>query len=130
MSTSAAHYDPDAGGPYEAGEQLLYHYTRASTALDAILPARTLRFNPYRLMRDPLENKELAFMVRYTGDTPNRLPLAEAQTLLNDMRDRVKLLSFTMDATGYEQPQLTTFGKGYARPRMWSSTRRTTPASA
>lgn len=47
------------------GDQLLFHYTSAETALRHILPAGTLRMNPYGAMRDPLENKEIPFAVRF-----------------------------------------------------------------
>src|SRR5687767_13141736 len=64
-SPTEHYYELGLAGFDDLGDQLLYHYTRAETALNYILPARTLRLNPYRAMRDPLENKELPLMLRY-----------------------------------------------------------------
>jgi len=103
-----------------ARDQLLYHYTRAETALRFILPDKALRLNPYRSMRDPLENKELPLMLRYSNAAETeRLPLRRAQERISDVRDQMRILSLTMDASGYEDERVRAFGYGYARPRMW-----------
>jgi hypothetical protein len=71
-------------------------------------------------MRDPFENKALPLFLRYSLPLdPDQLPLREAEDLLGAMRDRVKVVSFTMDASGYDTPQVEAFGRGYSRPRMW-----------
>jgi hypothetical protein len=71
-------------------------------------------------MRDPLENKQLARTVAFSGpDHPDRLPLREAQQLLDDIRGQVRILSLTMDEAGYGDGPLSVFGRGYARPRLW-----------
>lgn len=105
------------------GQALLYHYTSANSALRGILPTGTLHLNSYRSMRDPLEYHELARLLRYRGDQsdrPGRLPLEEAQETLGDLRNQMRILSMTRDeAEGYEEPTVKTFGRGYARPRMW-----------
>lgn len=109
------------------GQGLLYHYSSAEAVLKGILPARTLRLSPYGAMRDPLEYHELPRLVRYasaeTGDSsPARMPLADAQETLAALRARMRILSLTEDVSdGYEDPTVKTFGRGYARPRMWEN---------
>jgi hypothetical protein len=101
-------------------DQLLYHYTSAEVALDNVLPARTLRLNAYSVMRDPLENKELPLMLRYsTPGSPDRLPLRRAQEFVSGLRNQMRILSLTMDAAGYDDVRLRAFARGYARPRLW-----------
>jgi hypothetical protein len=39
----------------------LYHYTRLSTAIEAILPDWQLRLSPFSQMRDPRESKHLGY---------------------------------------------------------------------
>jgi hypothetical protein len=71
-------------------------------------------------MRDPLENKELPSMLMYAGGIePPGLSLPEAQQLVGEIRGQMRVLSLTMDATGYEDEQVRAFGRGYARPPMW-----------
>jgi len=105
------------------GQALLYHYTSAKSALEGILPTSTLRLSPYRRMRDPLEYHELTKLLRYRSDQsdrPGRLPLNEAQETLGALRDQMRILSMTRDEEeGYEDSVVKTFGRGYARPRMW-----------
>jgi hypothetical protein len=121
MSAPADQYlELGRSGVDDPERQLLYHYTRAETALEHILPDGTLLLNSYREMRDPLENKELPLRLVYSGaPPPEALSEAEAREILGELRDRTRLLSLTTDATGYEDPTLRAFGRGYARPRMW-----------
>jgi hypothetical protein len=101
-------------------DELLCHYTRAETALDHLLPSRKLRMNSFRRMRDPLENKELHKMLRFTGGVePEGFSLEEAQGIVGDLRGQMRILSMTTDAAGYEDKEIRAFGRAYARPRMW-----------
>jgi hypothetical protein len=71
-------------------------------------------------MRDPLENKELPQRLVYAGAPPaDAFSESDARELLGELRERARLLSLTMDASGYEDAHLQPFGRGYARPRMW-----------
>ena len=106
----------------------LCHYTRADAALDHIIPSGRLRMSPYARMRDPLENRELRFAgasLALEGRSEDDA-LAEIMDLMEDVerrirqiRDRMLLLSFTIDATvGYlakDEP----FMRSWARARMW-----------
>lgn len=104
------------------GRQLLYHYTNAGSAFE-ILRSRQLLMNPYSKMGDPLESLEIPRLVRYRDEqSPDgRLPIEDARLMLGDLRDMMRILSLTSDATGYEEPEEVPFGKGYARPRMWEA---------
>jgi hypothetical protein len=105
----------------------LCHYTSADAALDHIIPEGKLRMSPYARMRDPLENRELTFVGSLPLDgKPEELVLEELMDLMDDAtfrirrtRDRMLLLSFTVDATmGYgegDEP----FMRAWARARMW-----------
>lgn len=107
-------------GEDDPDNQLLYHYTRAETALKSILVSRALRLSPYRSMRDPLENKKLPIIVdcRTAADGERLSPRVVTQ-LLDALRGRMRVLSLTMDASAYTDVAVRTFGRGYARPRMW-----------
>ena len=74
-------------------------------------------------MRDPLEYRELPHLLRYRheGGHPGRLPIEEARDTLASLRNRLRILSLTSDATGYDDDDVRAFGKGYARPRMWET---------
>jgi hypothetical protein len=101
-------------------DQLLDHYTRAGTALEHILPNGTLMMNPYSAMRDPLENKELSLMLRYSGGSSGDLiPLSDARAILDDLRGQMRILSLTMDIKGFADERTRSFARGYARLRMW-----------
>jgi hypothetical protein len=120
MTAADRYLELGRSGAEDPERQLLYHYTRAETALDHILPDRTLLLNSYSEMRDPLENKDLPLRLVYSGAPPaEALSEAAAREILGELRDRTRLLSLTMDATGYEDPIVRPFGRGYARPRMW-----------
>jgi hypothetical protein len=105
----------------------LCHYTTAEAALDHIIPSGKLRMSPYARMRDPLENRELTFSARLPVDgQPEELVLEELTDLLDDatvrirrIRDRMLLLSFTVDATEGYGPDDKPFMRAWARARMW-----------
>src|SRR5215218_7593821 len=119
-SLTEHYYELSMAGFDDGPDQLLYHYTKADVALEAILPNRTLRLNPFAVMRDPLEYRDLPMMLRYGDqDAVERLPLREAQELIRDLRAEMRILSLTMDASGYNDERLRAFARGYARPRMW-----------
>lgn len=105
----------------------LCHYTSAEAAFEHIIPGRKLRMSPYARMRDPLENRELTFVGSLPLDgKPEELVLEELTDLTDDatlrirrIRNRMLLLSFTVDArAGYsdgDEP----FMRAWARARMW-----------
>lgn len=105
----------------------LCHYTSADAALHHIIPSGELRMSPYARMRDPLENRELSFSGRLPlEDRPEEVVLEELTDLMDDatlrirrIRNRMLLLSFTVDASmGYSEGD-EPFMRAWARARMW-----------
>ena len=47
---------PMMDNAYGAPGELLFHYTRAATAFEYILPDKKIRLNPYKKMRDHSEH--------------------------------------------------------------------------
>lgn len=105
----------------------LCHYTSAEGALDHIIPEGKLRMSAYARMRDPLENRELTFAGSLPLDgNPEELVLEELTDLMDDatfrlrrIRNRMLLVSFTVDArVGYSEDD-EPFMRAWARARMW-----------
>jgi Protein of unknown function (DUF2971) len=98
----------------------LCHYTTADAAFGHIIPSGELRLSPYARMRDPLENRELRFAFRDSGDDPGDEALGALVTdAIRQLRNRTLLLSFTIDARqGYSDDDLP-FMRAWARARMW-----------
>jgi hypothetical protein len=97
------------------------HYSTAEAVFEYILPSGELRMSPYRIMRDPFENKRLLITAGWRGhsrddaavDAVNRVVAS-----INRFRDDVRVLSLTRDATVSQGP-IGIFGCCWARPRMW-----------
>src|SRR5215207_6633932 len=92
----------EAAGPdgytFTKPEGLLAHYTTASAAFD-ILPTGRLRMSPYRLMRDPVENKDILPSIAWRGDPPDAgRAIDDVYGQLKAARNRMRVLSFTRDA--------------------------------
>jgi hypothetical protein len=108
--------------------ELLYHYTTRERAFEQILPTAQLRFSPYRAMRDPLENKAWRPQsAAYWSSSAQGQPGDPGHPETNywqfnawaaEIWDQAHLLAFTIDADDYST-QNETFGRGWARARMW-----------
>jgi hypothetical protein len=98
----------------------LAHYSTADVVFAHILPTGQLRMSPYRTMRDPLENKKLPITVAWRGHSRDDAAKAVNRVVasINRLRDDVRVLSLTRDATVSKGPNLY-FGCCWARPRMW-----------
>lgn len=108
--------------PDGVDDQFLYHFTKASTAIDHILNEGNLRLSPYTEMRDPLENKNLSSAISFQGDLPDDgTSIGDARELVDALKRKMRILSLTMDATGYIEDADRVFGRGYARSRMWEA---------
>jgi hypothetical protein len=109
---------------YAYGEpgELLFHYTRAATAFEHILPENKIRLSPYSRMRDPLEAQHWpepsTFWV--SPDEPEQQDERELARLgvVVAAKAAARLLSLTADATDYGE-ETEPFGRGYARASMW-----------
>jgi hypothetical protein len=102
-----------------------FHYTTREAAFAHIVPERRLRLSPYAKMRDPMEAKSPSFGAGLAvPDDPeveksmNQAWLGAWQ-LVGTKRGRTKLLSLTIDAPDYRDRLAETFGRGWARARMW-----------
>lgn len=97
----------------------LGHYTTAAAAFVHIIPTGQLRMSPYRLMRDPAENKD--FLPAAPAPRNQGKPVQEwlaAGQVLKEARDQVRLMSLTCDVPDYE-PNARVFGCCWARARLW-----------
>lgn len=105
----------------------LCHYTSLEAAFDHIVPEGKLRMSPYGRMRDPLENRELTFAGNLPLDgQPEELVLDELTDLMDDatirirrIRNRMLLLSFTVDTTAGYSDGDEPFMRAWAQARMW-----------
>lgn len=97
----------------------LAHYTTAAIAFEHIIPTGQLRMSPYRLMRDPAENKDLFPGASIANEPAHPVQeWLEAVRMLKEMRDQMRLLSLTSDAMEYEG-LAKVFGCCWSRPRLW-----------
>jgi hypothetical protein len=96
-------------------EDLLAHYTTAAVAFEHVLPERRLRMSPYRVMRDPAENKDIVPGTAFSGDQPDAEEgWAATVDGIKRIRDGCRVLSLTRDAADQG-----VHGSCWARPRMW-----------
>jgi hypothetical protein len=113
----------------EVNEELLYHYTSATT-LAKILDSGQIRLGPYARTNDPREQKE--WIPRFTMPTgPGRPPErylsstpeeVEAAFRATDryLRRGARLACFTLDRPRADDATAgTLFHRGWARARMW-----------
>jgi hypothetical protein len=103
----------------EPGE-LLFHYTRAATAFEHILPGNKIRLNPYTLMRDPLEAQHWPEPTAWRSpdhESQDQLQMARVGVVV-EAKAAARLLSLTVDADDYGE-DVEPFGRGYARASMW-----------
>jgi hypothetical protein len=110
----------DAFAYGEPGE-MLFHYTRARTACEHILPSKKIRLNPYRLMRDPLEAQhwpDPSVSLGSPGDPPPDEREMARYGVVVAAKSAARLLSLTEDAQDYGE-DTEPFGRGYARASMW-----------
>lgn len=98
-------------------DDLIYHYTSASTAFERILPSGSLRMSPIARMRDPLENR-VPPAPSVVSRTATSDQLLAALRLLEKEIAKVwgsaRLLSLTLDRAGTEW-----YHRGWASARMW-----------
>jgi len=100
----------------------LYHYTKAETAIEHILPTKKLRFSTYNLTNDPKESKDWFFI---PATNQNRdLTKYNPEILGNIMNPRLKnsarLICFAKDQKlkGNHIEDLPK--RGFCKPRSWA----------
>lgn len=100
-------------------DKYLYHFTSYTTALEYILPQRTLRINSYSNMNDPRESKKWRFNVSYLREKPDNIGFNEIQEKLNSyLKMKTKVLCFTKDNLDFNG--IDNISRGYLHPRMWA----------
>ena len=105
-----------------SANQFVYHYTKASTALDHILKTRTLRFGNYKNTNDPKETKSWKFDLGTNEECDlGKYNMSElSRWLSSELKHKTKLACFTMDSgplTGNHINDI--FKRGFCKPRMW-----------
>jgi hypothetical protein len=104
--------------------RFVYHYTKASTALEFILDSMTLRLSTLPDTNDPTEGHEWGFVL--VGNDPAGSALDTFKSVAEAMRVGHKLVCFSRDVPGMEQaedyftPSDAIATRGYARDRMWA----------
>jgi len=106
-----------------SSDAFLYHYTKATTALDYIFKNRELRFGSYASTNDPKESKAWEFDL---GTNENRdlgkYKMSEVSSWLSaELKQRTNLVCFSMDTAPLTGDHLTDiFKRAFSKPRMWS----------
>lgn len=103
--------------------QFLFHYTTREVAFEHIIPEGRIRLSSYELMGDPLEAKDWQFGAAYfAGSTAHEdfeRNFWRSNHLANELKRHSKLLALSEDAQeGYGNDR-ESFGRGWARARMW-----------
>lgn len=104
----------------QPGDDFVYHYTRAETAIQLILPNRTLRASPFLETNDPRESKDWSFDF-WTSTSLNGADFnATNREVTHLIRSTCKVLCTSIDGeiNGPFHPQMV-WDRGFCRPRMW-----------
>lgn len=103
--------------------KLLYHYTKASTAKDKILPGRSLKLGCFDRTNDPKEMRQWSFNMQLgpEGDSgPSNLTQLSAE-LTHELKAWTKIACFCQDRgplTGDHTQDILL--RGHTLPRMWA----------
>ncbi|MCW3808068.1 DUF2971 domain-containing protein [Plebeiibacterium marinum] len=114
-------------------EDILYHYTKTSTAIDYILHNHQLKFNGGRNSNDPIESREADRRTVYFGsevDKPNRKEDVEASAFLHkylsELENQFQQICFCKNylPQGSDKGIISRFKGneelfGFSKPRMW-----------
>jgi len=90
----------------------IYHYCRLSTALEKILPTKSLRLSPLIYTNDPRENKSFIFGAKYwkTSDIGFDGDLLKMSSEISkQIRADAKIICFAQDSiklAGYQLSQM------------------------
>jgi hypothetical protein len=107
-----------------SADQLLYHYTKASTVMSRILENRLLQFGSYAQTNDPKESNAWRFTVATNEDKDLGGYETEELSiwLSKELKDRTKLACFSTDTgplSGDHMKDI--FNRGFCKPRMWAN---------
>jgi hypothetical protein len=102
---------------------LVYHYTKASTAIKHILPSGTIQLGSYATTNDPKETRNWSFGVRSTSDLDlGKYKMDELSRKLSSLlKEKTQVCCFSQDKPPLSGIQLSDIlHRGYAKPRMWA----------
>lgn len=115
-------------------DDIIYHYTKASTAIDYILYNNQLKFNEVRKSYDPIESKKAKRATVYYGSELDKLrnkqhsdDVNELHDFVNDFEKRFNLVCFCQNRRGSDfasEYYYSTFEGheelfGFTKLRMW-----------
>jgi hypothetical protein len=105
--------------------EVLFHYTKAQTALEYILADKTLRISQFQFTNDPKESKGL-YITALTGIIPSQ-PLNESFKRIHKVIEKVKLREWKVVCFSQHHPNwgseaaaFSPFLSGSNRPAMWA----------
>jgi hypothetical protein len=105
-------------------DHLVYHYTKASTALDHILPDMRIRLGPIHDTNDPSEGRGPSVGVAPDGWLPrNPNAVRDAFDAIANALRRARVACFCRDMPDAEPVRAAMFAhssRGWARDRMWA----------
>jgi hypothetical protein len=111
-------------------ERYVYHYTRASTLVDSILPSGQMRFSRFQYVNDPRESKDWLFNYRSVRADLN-FAVGPIETKLNQLlkhswrvgcfaSDPYEALVTREREDRGEDILGALYERGHSRPRMWA----------
>ena len=101
----------------------LYHFTKASTAINDILPSNKLMAGSYLLTNDPKETKQWEFNIGSNENSDlNKYDMGNLSRQLSDaLKSRTKVVCFSKDRSPLSGNHLTDiYQRGFCKPRMWA----------
>lgn len=101
----------------------VYHYTKASTALDFILKNLTLQFGTYTRTNDPKETKTWEFdAITFEGHDLSKYNRTEmSRWLSNELKSKAKVACFSTDRGPLAADHMKDiYRRGFAKARMWA----------
>jgi hypothetical protein len=109
-------------------DRYVYHYTKAATLIDYILPTGQLKFSKYVKLNDPYESK--SFVFSFCGSVVENPDYPSIQSELNRaIKEHCRFGCFSRDIEAaviqnMHEPGITTISRAYERghslPRMWA----------
>lgn len=115
-------------------EDIIYHYTKASTAIDYILNNNELLFRQARKSNDPIESKKADRRISYSGAEVDRVTTKqqfqdenELNSFVENMEERFHQICFCQNRMGEDfasENYISTFAGneelfGFTKLRMW-----------
>jgi hypothetical protein len=101
----------------------VYHYTKASTALDHILKNGTLQFGAYTNSNDPKETKPWEFYILSleNRDVGKYEPSTISPRFSNELKATAKVACFSTDKAPLSGDHMKDiYRRGFAKARMWA----------